>query len=116
MLIIEGSKIVAGLCSEIFESRGWSVAICVDCDEALERLVRGEPYDAILLSYRVRGTDGLQLIKWIRALDLLRVTTVVMITGSAGVGEEASAAGADAVLRKPLNTNELVWTVEKHSS
>jgi len=116
MLIIEGSKIVAGLCSEIFESRGWSVAICVDCDEALEQLVRGEPYDAILLSYRVRGTDGLQLIKWIRALEHLRVTAVAMITGSAGVGEEARSAGADEVLLKPIDSNSLLLAVEKHSS
>ena len=52
----------------------------------------------------------------IRALEHRRVITVVMVTGSAKVTEEALAAGADEVLVKPINPNALVWAVDMHIS
>jgi CheY-like chemotaxis protein len=116
MLIIEGSQIVARLFAEMFERRGWNVVICNDRGCAFERLAENEPYDVILVSYRVHGTDGLQLIRLIRALDHLRLTPVVMVTGTGEIMKEALAAGADAVLIKPINPNALVSTVEKHTS
>ena len=39
---------------------------------------------------------------------------VVMVTGNHEVTEEAKAAGVDEVLLKPVNTNSLVWAVDKH--
>jgi CheY-like chemotaxis protein len=44
------------------------------------------------------------------------MTAVVMVTGTGEIVEEALAAGADAVLLKPVNPNALVFTVEKHTS
>lgn len=116
MLIIEGSEIVARLFAEMFEKRGWKVVTCNDRGCAFERLAGNELYDVILVSYHVNGTDGLQLIRLVRALDHLRMTAVVMVTGTREIVEEALAAGADAVLLKPVNPNALVFTVEKHTS
>ena len=38
----------------------------------------------------------------------------MMVTGNSDVIEEAKAAGVDEVLLKPVNTNALVWAVDKH--
>ena len=116
MLIIEGSAIVARLFSEMFERRGWEVDICNDRASACDRLGRGAVYDAILVSHSLPGTNGLQLIGLIRALEHLRTTAVVMITRTKEIKEDALAAGADAVLSKPVNPNALIWIVEKHAS
>jgi CheY-like chemotaxis protein len=116
MLIVDGSETVAKLFAEIFEKRGWNVATCGDRDSALARLAGSNHYDVILLSNRVPGTSGVQLVRFIRALDHLRMTAVVMVTGSGEVTEEALAAGADEVLLKPINPNALVWAVDKHVS
>jgi CheY-like chemotaxis protein len=62
----------------------------------------------ILVSYRVPGTNGVQLVRFVRSLDHRRMTAVVMVTGSGEVTEEALAAGADEVLLKPINANALV--------
>jgi len=115
MLIIEGSTIVARLFAEMFERRGWEVVVCDDRASAFDRLGGGALYDAILLSHTVPGTNGLQLIGLIRALEHLRTAAVVMITGAKEVKEDALAAGADAVLSKPVNPNALIWIVEKHT-
>jgi hypothetical protein len=35
------------------------------------------------------------------------------VTAGDEISEEASAAGADKVLRRPINPNALIWAVEK---
>ena len=114
LLIIDGSEIIATMFSEIFQRRGWTVATCEDSDSAMERLVGVERYDVVLLGYRVRGTHGVQLVRFIRALEHRTTIAVIMVTGSAEVTGEALAAGADEVRLKPINPNTLVWVVEKH--
>jgi CheY-like chemotaxis protein len=118
MLIIDGSPSIARLFAEIFKRRGWSVSTCGDRDCAIERLAGSEPYDVVVLSYRVPGTDGVKLIRFIRALEHRRTTAVVMVTGSreVKVKEDAFAAGADEILFKPVNPNALAWAIDKHSS
>ena len=117
MLIIDGSRTLAKLFAEIFEKRGWNVTTCGDADCAMEQLGGSKTYDAILLSYRVPGTDGIQLVRLIRMLEHLRTAAVVMVTGVGEVTEdEALAAGADEVQVKPVNPNALVWAVDKHVS
>src|SRR5713226_9253397 len=108
MLIIDGSVTVARLFAEIFEKRGWTVATCGDRDCAMQRLAGSEPYDAVLLSYRVQGTDGVKLVRFIRALEHRRTTAVVVVAGNREVTEQARAAGTDEVLLKPVNPNALV--------
>ena len=116
MLIIDSSVTVATLFAEIFERRGWSVAACGDLDGAMARLVGSHPYDAVLVGSRVPGSDGLKLVRFIRALEHRRTTVIVMVTSSAEVTEVARAAGADEVLLRPVNANALVWAVDKHVS
>jgi two-component system sensor histidine kinase/response regulator FitF len=113
MLIIDGSEIIATLFAEIFQRRGWNVAACEDGDCAMDRLVGNERYDVVILGYRVPGTDGLRLVRFIRALEHRKTTAVVMVTGSAEVTDEALAAGVDEVLLKPINPNALVCAVDK---
>ena len=80
----------------------------------MKRLAGSEPYDVVLMGYRVPGTDGVKLIRFIRALEHRMTAAVVMVTDNCEVTEEAKAAGVDEVLLKPVNTNALVWAVDKH--
>jgi diguanylate cyclase (GGDEF)-like protein len=115
MLIVDRSEIVAMLFAELFEAEGWRVAVCHAGECARDRLNGNDPFDVILLSYRVPGTDGVKLIRFIRTLEHRRLTAVVMVTGSADgqLSAEALAAGADEVLFKPVDPVALVCAVEK---
>ena len=116
MLIIDGSVTIAKLFAEIFQRRGWRVATCSDRDCAMGRLAGSDPYDVVLLSYHVPGTDGVTLVRFIRALEHRMRTAVVMVTGNDEVTDQARAAGADEVLLKPINPNALVCAVDKQVS
>jgi len=113
MLVIDGSATIAKLFAEIFTKRGWSVATCGDRDSAIWQLAGSAPYDVVLLSYQVPGTNGVELVRYVRGLEHRRTCAVVMVTGSGDVTEQARAAGADEVLLKPVNPNALIWTVDK---
>jgi CheY-like chemotaxis protein len=113
MLVIDRSETIAKLFAEIFEKRGWDVDTCGDRGSAIERLAGSKPYDTVLLSYRVPGTTGAELVGLIRSLEHRRMTAVVMVT-SIGETTEALAAGADEVLLWPVNPNALIFAVGKH--
>jgi CheY-like chemotaxis protein len=114
ILIIDASEIIATLFAEIFQRQGWQVATCEDGDCAMDRLAGVERYDVVLLGYRVPEANGLQLVRFIRALEHRKTTAVVMVTGSAEVTDEALGVGADEVLLKPINPSALVHAAEKH--
>jgi DNA-binding response OmpR family regulator len=65
---------------------------------------------------RVPGTDGVKLIKFIRALEHLVTAAVVMVTGNHEVTEQAKAADDDQVLLKSVTPNALACAVDRHVS
>lgn len=115
MLLIE-SPVLAKVFAEFFEKLDWTVAVCTSRDCAISQVAGSEPYDLILLSDHVPGTNGVQLVRFIRSLEHRMMTAVVMVAGSGEVTDEAKAAGADEVLVKPVNVSTLIWAVDKHVS
>ena len=115
MLLIE-SPVLAKVFAEVFEKLGWTVVICNSRDCAMRQVAGSEPYDLILLSDHVPGTNGVQLIKFIRSLEHRMMTAVVMVTGNGEVADEAKTAGADEVLVNPVNVSTLILAVDKHVS
>lgn len=113
MFVIDGSQTVARLFAEVFETRGWSVGFSTDGESAMEQLAGNEACDVVLIGFRMSETEGLKLIRFIRALEHRKTTAVMMITQNAQIRSEALAAGADSVLLKPLDMNALVDAVEK---
>jgi len=113
MLIID-SPTLAKLFAEVFEKLGWTVTVANNREAAMTQIAGNEPYDIILLSYRLSGTDGVQVSKFIRSLEYRMTTAIVMLTSSGEIIDEAKAAGVDEVLLKPVNVSTLIWAVNKH--
>lgn len=67
MLLIE-SPVLAKVFAEVFEKLAWAVAICTSRDCAMRQAAGSAPYDLILLSDHVPGTNGVQLIRFIRSV------------------------------------------------
>ena len=72
-------------------------------------------YDAVVVSYRFNGMDGVELIRLVRALDHRKDMPIVMVTGTVDLDVVAAAlaAGADDVLYKPVDVTIIVATVNK---
>ena len=115
ILIADGNESVAELFAYVFASHDWNVTRYSDGKRAGEALCGRTHYDAVLVSYRFDGMDGVELIKLIRALDHRKDVAIVMVTGTLGLGVATTAltAGADDVLYKPIDVAVLVATVNK---
>ncbi len=69
-----------------------------------------EPFDVLLLDLRMPGMDGFEVIRALRGRDdALRHMPIMVVTADAspGLEEECLAAGADAVLFKPIAMQSL---------
>ena len=86
ILIADGDESVAELFAYVFASHDWNVTRYSDGQRAGEELRGGTHYDAVLVSYRFDGMDGVELIKLIRALDHRKDVPIVMVTGTVGPG------------------------------
>jgi DNA-binding response OmpR family regulator len=115
ILIAEGYGGVAELYAALFGRDGWTVTTYSDGQHAADALRGRTPFDAVVVSNRLRSISGVELIWQIRALGHRRDVPIVMITGTVDVILVASAlaAGADEVLYKPADVVMVVDTVNK---
>jgi len=114
ILITEGEPIVAKLFASVFQQHGWRVTSSSDADGAVKALRGTEHFDIMLISSKVRGSDGIELIKFARSIHHRKHLRVLMVTGTGGLETEAVTAGADEVLHKPLGMDTLVAAAAKH--
>ena len=115
ILIADGNECVAEMFAYVFVRHDWTVTQYSDGKRAGEELCGRAHYDAVLVSYRFDGIDGVELIRLIRALDHRKDMPIVMVTGTVDLDVVAAAlaAGADDVLYKPTDVAVLVATVNK---
>ena len=110
ILHVEDHKVVAAAVRETLEAEGWRVVTCVDGAAALNRLAGGEPYDLLIVDHHLPHADGLEVVRYARALPHRLHVPIIMFTASE-CGEAARAAGVDAYLSKPDDLGKLVETV-----
>lgn len=115
ILIVDGDERVAAMFAEVFTRADWTVTTYSDGQHAAAALRGRAHYDAVLLSNRLAGMSGGDLITLTRALDHRRHVALVMVTGAIDVGvcAGALAVGADDVLYKPVDTAIVLDTVNK---
>ena len=116
ILIAEGDDHVARLFATVFSQNDWVVRSLDDATKAAEVLRGDDPFDVVVVSYKIRGMSGVELTKLIRSLDHRRNTPVVMVTGRPGVEAQALDAGADEVLSKPVDIYTLLDAVTGYAS
>ncbi|NIM93146.1 MAG: response regulator [Anaerolineales bacterium] len=115
ILVIDDEPSFCTVLSEILRSFGYHVQQAHSVDQALQVLER-EPPDLILTDIMMPGTDGLTLIRQLRANP--RWSSMPMIVVSAKSQPEDIAAseeaGADGCLIKPFSAGELREAVNAH--
>jgi two-component system C4-dicarboxylate transport response regulator DctD len=115
ILIAEDHELVAELFADLFALNGWIAATYHEGRGAADALSSSTPYDAMLVSNRLHGMSGVELITRARVLDHRKEMPIVMVTGTGDVAVVAAAlaAGADDILYKPTDVDILVATVTK---
>jgi PAS domain S-box-containing protein len=114
VLVVDDDRESQLLLGELLEPLGFVVAFAGNGLEALARMASFAP-QLVLMDWRMPELDGLAAIRRIRSLPDCGEVRIIMCTASAFEEqcEVALEAGADAFLRKPLDTAELYGRIEQ---
>ena len=104
-------KVAANLL-KLFEIRP---VICNSGVEAIEKMKTGE-YDVLFLDHMMPEMDGIETLKYLQEMSLVRNTKIIALTANAVVGarEMYFEAGFDDYLSKPIDIPELELILKKY--
>ncbi len=111
ILYVEDYELVLFTVKQLLELEGWRVDVCRDGTTALKKIEGIEQYHLIVLDADLPGISGLELVRRARKLTHRRRTPIIIFTASE-YDAEASAAGANALLKKPNGIRDLIPTIE----
>jgi two-component system response regulator MprA len=110
ILIVDDEQDARELIASVLGEAGYSVELAGDGFEAINKLSAVRP-DLVLTDLRMPGLTGVDLAQRIRALGDV---PIILMTGTEthDLCTGAEAYGAVACLTKPINLDELLWTID----
>ena len=116
ILLAEDAKAMRRMEVKILAEAGFpNVVQAVDGRDAADKLESGEKIDLVISDWSMPNMDGLQLVQWLRGREEFKKMPILMATshGDKAYVAEIMAAGADGVLTKPFNADELKSAMAK---
>lgn len=114
LLIVDDEESICFSMSEYFSLHGYDVDTARETEE-VEKLIESTQYNVVVQDLRLDkngNTQGLDMIRMIRAQNPQTRIIVLTAYGSAEIEEEARRCGADAFLRKPKPLSQVAQVVE----
>lgn len=113
ILIVDDDALVLKTLENLFLRQGYEVSCVKNSEEALQRTA-GDAFNLIVSDIRMPGSDGIEMLKKIRANRV--ETPLVFITGYASENTpiDALKLGAKDYILKPFNLDELLESVKKY--
>jgi len=113
VLIVEDDFDVRDALSQLLEFEGYLVAGAANGQEAIDHLRSTPPPTAILLDLMMPIMDGYQFRSELMRDPSLASIPVIVISADSSVAEKAARMGAAAYLRKPIEVDALLHTLER---
>jgi len=112
ILLVEDEEYIRESLKEILEMNGYKVTTAQNGEAGIEAAAKAA-FDILITDLRLPGTDGIGVIRAIKAIS--PDTACIVLTGYASVetAVEAMRVGAFTYLKKPLNKDELLVILEK---
>jgi CheY-like chemotaxis protein len=114
ILIVDDNLQNLKLVRLLLDSEGYTVRTATDAELALRVLETFKPR-LILMDIQLPGMDGLQLTRQLKADPVYREIVIIALTAYAMKGdkEKTLAAGCDAYVTKPIDTDALAALVRE---
>lgn len=111
VLVVDDESLIRWSLSEVLAESGCLVDEAGDGASAVRLLSDGQPFDVVLLDYRLPDSNDLRLLQKIRSLSPR--TTVIMMTafGTPEMMDEALKLGAYRVVAKPFDVHDIARLV-----
>ncbi len=110
ILVVDDEPLIRWSLTERFRGDGYDVLQADTGGGALERLAEG--VDLVLLDYRLPDTDGLTVLRRIKAFDPAILVIMLTAFATAETAGEAIELGASHLASKPFNLDDISATVK----
>ena len=113
LLVVDDEHDICDFVQNFFKDRGFRVFTALNGDDAIS-ITKEENPDIILLDIKMKGMDGLAVLRHIKDID--KAVKVIMVTALEDQDKinEAYKLGACDYITKPLMLDYLEQTVEKN--
>lgn len=111
ILIIEDAGLVRRFYREALEQAGFAVDEVLNGLEALEKLVRDEAFDLLIVDINMPQMDGITFLQKLRRMESSAASTPALMASTEAQSQDfnaARAAGANFYLPKPVGRDVLV--------
>ena len=117
VLIVEDNELNMKLFNDLLEAHGYQTLQTRDGVEALQMAREHRP-DLILMDIQLPEVSGLEVTKWIKEDEELRVIPVIAVTAFAMKGDEEKIreGGCEAYIAKPISVMSFLSTVDQFLS
>ena len=112
VLLCDDESVLRTLVRATLESDDYSIVEASDGEESLEIARRLRP-DVVILDMMMPRLSGLEVLSEMRRDEDLSATRVIVLTAQPGAREEALREGADLVMVKPFEPDEITAAVEE---
>lgn len=106
ILIVDDDEGLVHFLERFFAKQGYGVRSCNSGQAALEAMAR-EPFDLILLDYKMPGLNGLDTLREVRTSQVKTPVIIMTAYGTTDTAIEAMKLGAYDYLLKPFDREEL---------
>lgn len=115
VLVVEDNELNMKLFHDLLEAHGYNIIQTRNGLEALD-LARTHRPDLILMDIQLPEVSGLEVTKWIKEDDELRVIPIIAVTAFAMKGDEERIrqGGCEAYLSKPISIGKFIETVKTY--
>jgi two-component system, chemotaxis family, chemotaxis protein CheY len=110
ILVVDDDPTILATVSEVLDMEGFAVVTATNGAEALAAIDQGQPW-LVLLDMRMPVLDGWGFMRAVRERGL--TLTVVVMTAAADARRWGREIGAQAVLSKPFDIDELLRAVQR---
>jgi PAS domain S-box-containing protein len=117
VLVVDDSATSRNILQDILESFSFEVTLVASGEDALEEIERADkdqPFELVLMDWKMTGMDGLQTSEHIKTHQALRkIPTIILVTayGSEEIMQQAEQIGLNGFLIKPVSPSVLFDTI-----
>jgi len=115
LLVVDDDSVAQTIASHVLRRHSYDVECVCNGPAAIDKASRAT-FDLILLDLQMPGMDGFQTARYIRAIPAYADTPIIAVTAncSSDYRDRCIQTGMQGFLAKPVQSKELVQTVERH--
>lgn len=115
VLVVEDNELNMKLFRDLLEAHGYQTVQSRNGNEVLD-LARREKPDLILMDIQLPEVSGLDVTRWLKADEELKIIPVIAVTAFAMKGDEQKIreGGCEDYISKPISVTGFIETIQKY--